>query len=154
MNPSYIVAFWSPFPTSMTKFCKGYFAPVFKKYGNIQCLDCSDGLDRRKGRLLRQADLVAITIHQSHKELCSLFCKTYVPFANCIYIVTGYVPGWGFDLKDISFEFRIPGTRLACIPYCLGINDDKRPIVTEYCYMNFDLELKKTGRIMLKALGL
>lgn len=153
MNQSYIVAFWSPFPTPMTRFCKSCFSPIFKDYGNIQCLDCSCGRDRRTRRLLFSADLVAITVNQSHRELSSLFCRPTIPFDKCIYIVTGYVPGWGFDLEDISFEFRIPNASLACVPYCLGMSDEKGPIVKEYCYMDFDLELERASRKMLRALG-
>lgn len=137
----------------MTKFCRSCFAPVFKEYGNIQCLDCGNRQDLRTRMLLMHSDLVVIMLHQIHNEIQHLFCKMVVPCRNCIYVVTDYIPGWGFDLKDISLEFRIPKAHLACIPYCPGIGTDQRPAIREYSYMNFDLEVERSGLKILKALG-
>ncbi len=153
MAHTYIIAFWSPFPTSMTGFCKRYFTPFFKDFGDIQCLDLQQGSDARTRRLMLQADLVVVTIRQSHRELHSLFCETIVPCKNCVYVITDYIPGLDWSLNDISFEFRIPKTHLGCIPYCLGMGTERRPIDTNYCYMNFDREMQNVGNIILRALG-
>ena len=50
MNKSYIIAFWSPYLLRDLYFCIDFFAPLLKKYGDIQCLDCGSRRDIRTQR--------------------------------------------------------------------------------------------------------
>ncbi len=164
MNRSYIIAFWSPSPISHTDLCMDFFSLYFKKFGDIQCLDCKSNQDGRTLRLMRQADLVVIAVHQSHREICDLFLNSRIRFSNCVWLVVDYIPEPGFDLSRISFEFRIPDSRLLCIPYqpageklLQERNRGKYRPFTEQCSgrsnPDYRRELTRSARMMLKALG-
>ncbi len=153
LNHSYIVAFWNPFPISDPNPCIGYFSSFFQRYGNIQCLDFRDNRDSRTFSLLRQADLVVIILHQSHREFCSLTCNDSPRLPNCVYLVTDYVPGGGQSLRDFTFEFRIPPSRLACVPYSPRMRESKKWPDIGPLSADFRRELVRAGQIMLRALG-
>lgn len=142
MNHTYIIAFWSLSPISSCSFCMDYFMSALRKYGDIQCLNCKDKKDRRTRKLLNQADLVVIVLRQNRREINNLFCKSAWHFSNCIYLIANYFPDQDFNLKKISFELRIPSSRLVCIPYSPRYGEVLRT-----------REVKHAGEMMLKALG-
>ncbi|MCD8217148.1 MAG: hypothetical protein LUD01_03740 [Clostridiales bacterium] len=165
MNHTYIIAFWSLSPINSRRFCMDFFASSLKPFGDIQCLDCGNRQDRRTVQLLHQADLVVIALRQSHREICDLFCKNTLRFSNCIYLIVDYFPDREFDLANISFEFRIPLSRLACIPYHPGRRDlfpgeepaenrtGRSILRTGHGRPGFRRELCRARRVILQALG-
>ncbi len=133
--------------------CVWYFSSFFRRYGNIQCIDCKNNHDLRTRSLMSQADLVVIPIHQDYRELCSLFCGNRIRFPNCVYLVVNYVPGDYLNLRRITFEFRIPSTHLACIPYSPRIRETKNWPGTVLLPTDVRREMDRAGQIMLLALG-
>ncbi|MCC8140983.1 MAG: hypothetical protein LIO56_00355 [Lachnospiraceae bacterium] len=104
-------------------------------------------------RLLRQADLVVITIRQNYRDFCRLFLCSRNSFSNCVYLVLDYVPDDSINLKRIAFEFRIPSSRLACIPYSPRIKETKKWPDTGPFSPDIRRELNRAGQIILLALG-
>ncbi len=102
---------------------------------------------------MRQADLVVILLHQSRRELCSLFCRRKVCFPNCVYLILDYVSDDDLNLNRISFEFRIPSSHLAGIPYNPRMRENKKWPDTGLFSQSFRRELCRAGQVMLLALG-
>ncbi len=150
---SYLVVFWSPFPTSDIEPYTRYFASALRRFGDIQCLNCTDRHDRRTRRLLHQADLVVITLHQSHRELCRLICECDLRFPNTVLLLTDYVEGGEPNLAQIAVEFRIPPSRLADIPYSPHGREGKKEPDPGRFSPSMRRELARAGHIMLQALG-
>lgn len=164
MNNSYIVAFWSPFPISATDYCMDFLSSFLKRYGDIQCLDCKSGFDTRTLRLMRQADLVVIGLRQNYREICNYFCRITCRFFNYIYVIVDYFPEQETNLLRIAHEFRIPRSRLTCIPYNVSYHEavrlgceerywrsQKMHKICQAC-MDFKKELVHCALLMLKAL--
>ncbi len=150
---SYLVVFWGPSPMSSLEPCIRYISLFFQRYGDIQCLDCGDHRDARTRRLLRQADLVVFTLPQDCREFGRLFCQNRVRFPNCVWLIMDYVPGIAPDLKQITFEFRIPSSRLAGISYSPRLREAKKVPGTGPLSSDIRRELNHAGQIMLRALG-
>ncbi len=100
-----------------------------------------------------QADLVVILLHQDCRELNSLYLSYGVRFPNCVWLITDYVPGGSPGLEDIMFRFRIPRSRLACIPYTPRPYGSKKNPGTDPMYSELRRELNHAGHIILRALG-
>lgn len=141
-----------------------FFSVYFRKFGDIQCLDCKNNQDIRTLRLMRQADLVVIAVHQSHRELCDLFLSSGIRFSNCVWLIVDYIPEPGFNLTRISLEFRIPDSRLLCVPYqpageklLQKRNWCRSRAFTEFSFglsnQDYRRELTRSAQMMLKALG-
>ncbi len=96
---------------------------------------------------------MVITVRQNHRELCDLFCGYRVHFPNCVWLITDYVPEDSLNLKRITFEFRIPPERLACIPYSPRLREGKKGSGTGLLPREFRRELDRAGQIILHALG-
>ncbi|MCD8364644.1 MAG: hypothetical protein LUC83_02295 [Clostridiales bacterium] len=165
MNHTYIIAFWSLSPLSSRHFCMDFFVSSLKNFGDIQCLDCRNNRDSRTMHLLRQADLVVVALRQSYREICDFFCNATLRFSRCVYLIVDYFPDREFDLARISFEFRVPPSQIACIPYNSGYLNalpknasDRRwkpGAISRLCAgtPDFYRELLRTQRIILQALG-
>lgn len=142
-----------------------FFSKYFRKFGDIQCLDCKNNRDSRTLQLMRRADLVVIAVHQNYREICDLFFAGSIRFANCVWLVVDYISGTDFSLDRISFEFRIPDSRMLCIPYepegkrLLRCRKRMRntPSAEDAGSGRFDAgdrrELIRSARMMLRALG-
>ncbi len=133
--------------------CIRYLSSFFRKYGDIQCLDCGDRRDARTQKLLRQADLVVIALRQSLREFCSLFCQHGIRYPNCVWLVRDYVPGGTPDLKKLLYEFRIPSSRLASVPYSPRLREAKKNPGKGPLPADIRVELNRAGQVMLLALG-
>ena len=164
MNQTRIIAFWSPFPITSTDFCMDFFAAFFHRYGDIQCLNCQNGQDERTLQLLHHADLLVVILRQNHFELCSWLSNALYRFTNCLYMIIDYYPEKDLDLLHISREFRIPPSRLACIPYTPAFkeailkgrmrdywNSSNSPCLYQ-SGMNFHKEMLRSAHLILKAL--
>lgn len=164
MKHSYIIAFWSPFPITTTDFCMEYFISFFHRHGDIQCLFCSNDHEKRTTQLLLHADLMVVIFHQNYHELCSWLSDRIYRFADCLYMIIDYFPEKEFSLIRISQDFRIPLSRLACIPYNLEYQESiRRGDSLHYLQtcrgrgigqagMDFYRELCHAARMMLRAL--
>ncbi len=159
MNQSYLVAFWSPFPIPDYRPCLLYFSSLFQDFGDIQCFDCKDGRDRRNQKLMHQADLVVILLPQQRQAIFQALCRHQLRFANSVYLIADYIPVPDFDLRRIAFEFRLPLSRLGCIPYHpRSIKSIRQKDLASSCsnyvsYSDFCGELYRSGRRILQALG-
>lgn len=164
MNNSYIIAFWSPFPISASDYCMDFLSSFLKHYGDIQCLDCKSSFDSRTLRLMQQADLVVIGLHQNYREICDYFCRVTCKFSNYIYVIVDYFPEQETSLLRIAHEFRIPLSRITCIPYDANYHEAVRTGCTERhrksrntrricpACMDFRKELIHSALLILKAL--
>lgn len=164
MNHSYIIAFWSPFSISAADYCMDFFSSFLKRYGDIQCLNCKNNLDGRILRLARQADLVVVGLHQNYRKICDYICRSAYRFSNYIYVIVDYFPEQEISLHRIAYEFRIPRSRLACIPYNASYHEAARMgyaqkywrsadahTICQAC-MDFRKELLHSAMLILKAL--
>ncbi len=150
---SYLVTFWSPFAEPDTEPYLWYFASVFRRYGDIQCLNLKNNQDLRTRSLLLQADLVVIPLRQSHRELCQLICHCDLRLPNAVLLILDYVGESDPTLKDIAVEFRIPFSRLACVPYSpLNRGDGKKTGPVSFP-SEVRRELARAGQVILQALG-
>lgn len=164
MNNSYIIAFWSPFPISAADYCMDFISSFLKRYGDIQCLDCKNGLDTRTLRIVRQADLVVIGLRQNYREICDYFCRITCRFLNYIFMIVDYFPEHESSLARIAHEFRIPQSRLACIPYNVRYHEAAKTGYIQNFWkslnehkicqagMDFGRELIHSSLLILKAL--
>lgn len=160
MNHSRYIAFWSPSPTLTSDLCMDYFSSFFKKYGDIQCLDCKNDRDRRTLKLMKLADLVVITLPQNRKAISGLLCEGSLRFSNYIILISDYIPDPEFNLSEIASVWRIPPARLGCIPYhpALRNGTGKTALKNQSSYLcagSLDLlhELSLSAKKMLQALG-
>lgn len=165
MKHSYIIAFWSPFPITATDFCMDFFSSFFHRHGDIQCVLCNSDQKERTIRILLHADLMVVVFHQSYRELCRWITDDIYRFANCLYMIIDYFPEKDYSLIRISQDFRIPLSRLTCIPYNLKYREaSRRGAVRSYwrsctrhgiCQAGMDFygELLRSARMMLKSLG-
>ncbi len=133
--------------------CIWYFSSFLRRFGDIQCMDCGSRSDRRTCRLLRQADLVVIIVRQSRAEFCRIFCGNRINFPNCVWLIRDYIPGIAPDIDGILFEFRIPSSRLACVPYSPHLRNTKKIPGTGSLSPDIRRDLNRAGHIMLIALG-
>lgn len=167
MKHSYIIAFWSPFPITATDFCMDFFMSFFRRHGDdIQCLLCSNDQEERTAQILLHADLMVVIFHQNYHELCSWITDKIYRFANCLYMIIDYFPEKDFSLIRISQNFRIPLSRLACIPYNQEYREASlRGDSLHYLHtlghhsicqagMDFRKELRRAAQMILKALGI
>lgn len=164
MKKSYIIAFWSPFSLHNIQFYTDFFSIYLRKYGNIQCLDCQNHQDPRTLRLLHQMDLVIIGLPQDPHLLTSYFCHPFEHFTNIRYAIIDYFSQGAIDVKTLCRQYRIPESQLARIPYnaryleALRLGQSSRYL--EFNGRNssyeeiidFQNELKRTGRLFLQAL--
>ncbi len=100
-----------------------------------------------------QADLVVIMLHQDLRELNRLYFGYGIRFPNCVWLITDYIPGSSPDLKKIMFEFRIPSSRLAGIPYTPRMCGAKKNPGSDPLCAELRRELNHAGQIILHALG-
>ncbi len=160
MNHSYLIVFWSPSSIISSDLCIGYFSSCFQKYGDIQCLDCKNDQGNRTLRLIRQADLVVISLRQDEEKLFRRLCEGTLRVSNYIFLIPDYIPDPEYNLSKIAFTWRIPPNRLACIPYHPMLREGfKKPALPGQnhvlCAGGSDLrrELALSARKMLQALG-
>lgn len=109
---------------------------------------------------MRQADLVVIALPQNAKDISGLLCESPLPFPNYIILISDYVPDPEFNLSKIASVWRIPQTRLACIPYHPALRNStrKNPLKSQAPYLcagslSLKRELALCARKMLQALG-
>ena len=165
MKHSYIIAFWSPFPITATDFCMDFFSSFFDRHGDIQCLLCNNDQEERTVQILLHADLMVVVFHQNYRELCHWITDYVCRSANCLYMIIDYFPEKDYSLVRISQNFRIPLSRLTCIPYNLKYREASRKGDSLRYWrscgrhyicqagMDFYRELLRSARMMLKALG-
>ncbi len=130
-----------------------YLTSLFQKHGNIQWIACQGPPDGRNLRLLQGADLVVITLRQSRREWSRLFLQDRIRFSNCVFLITDYVPNAFPDLSHLAFEFRIPYSRLAQIPYTPRLREGKKWPGPGPRQKDFRRDLTHAGQTMLRALG-
>ena len=164
MKYSYLVVFWSPFPITAPDFCMDFFSAFFRQRQEIQCLFCDSRQEERTLQLLPRADLTVVICRQNYQELCSWVTGELYRFTNCFYIIIDYIPEKDCSLPRISRDFRIPPSRLACIPYNPEYREaarrgnslgywgacKKRRVCTAGIY--FYRELQRGARAILQAL--
>lgn len=165
MKQSYLITFWSPFPLRDLCFYIDFFSPVLKKYGDIQCLSCGSRRDARTRRLLAQSDLVIVGLPQKKNLLDRYFCYEFRRFSNMIYLITDYFSRESLRPELICRQYRIPNGHLARLPYNVRFREAQRrgmsrpylefrnnPLPYED-YIDFQTELNRTARLILRALG-
>ncbi len=130
-----------------------YLTSLFQKHGNIQWITCQGPPAGRNLRLLHGADLVVITLRQSRRDLSRVFLQDRIRFPNCVFLITDYVPDAAPNLSHLAFEFRIPRSRLAWIPYTPRLREGKKWPGPGPRQKEFRRDLTRAGQIMLRALG-
>ncbi len=130
-----------------------YLTSLFQRHGDIQWIACQGPPEGRNLRLLHGADLVVITLRQSRQDLSRLFLQDRLRFPNCVFLITDYVPDVSPDLSRLAFEFRIPRSHLAQIPYTPCLREGKKWPGPGLRQKEFRRDLTQAGQIMLRALG-
>lgn len=118
MDHTYITAFWSPFFIGSSCYCADLLSVCLKKYGDIRCLVCPGGSDRRSMQILRIADLAVIGLPQNSGKIQQFLTGKSCRFSNFMLLILDYYPESGISLSGISHDWRIPQQRIACIPHC------------------------------------
>ena len=128
MYHTYITAFWSPFFLDSSTYCADVLSVCLKKYGDIRCLVCPGGSDRRSLQILKIADLVVIGLPQNSGKIRHFLTGCRFRFPNFMLLILNYYPRSGISLSGISHDWRIPQQRIACIPYCRIFQGEEKPV--------------------------
>lgn len=126
MKTNYLIAFWTPFPGCPVHSYSEIFSNCLKKYGRIQCIDCSDTGGKRNTALLRTADLVIVTLPQNRRLLDKYFSNPCTCFEHVLFLITDYFASDKLCRSAILHRYRIPQTQLLILSYTQRLCEAER----------------------------